>query len=206
MQELPLMRKTGGDDEDVKQAKPPAPAPGTVVTSCVTLPDGSVCDVDISVRHYTRLRRTVTLPAYDTRYYFNVRSKADISQLNLPHGMRSAEPGLCRPNGPASVRLSVPSVDSSSGVRLVCCWAPRRQVISIDSRRRRSAANAGSVVLAAEGRGCQHRLVTPAFDDFLRERNASVPRTLVEIGTVCTFSSLSILFPFSFRRRAQGRM
>ena len=23
---------------------------------------------------------------YDTRYYFNVRSKADISQLNLPHG------------------------------------------------------------------------------------------------------------------------
>jgi len=22
---------------------------------------------------------------YDTRYYFNVRSKADISQLNLPH-------------------------------------------------------------------------------------------------------------------------
>jgi len=24
--------------------------------------------------------------AYDTRCYFNVRSKADISQLNLPHG------------------------------------------------------------------------------------------------------------------------
>ena len=23
---------------------------------------------------------------YDTRCYFNVRSKADISQLNLPHG------------------------------------------------------------------------------------------------------------------------
>ena len=23
---------------------------------------------------------------YDTRSYFNVRSKADISQLNLPHG------------------------------------------------------------------------------------------------------------------------
>ena len=22
---------------------------------------------------------------YDTRYYFNVRSKADMSQLNLPH-------------------------------------------------------------------------------------------------------------------------
>ena len=26
---------------------------------------------------------------YDTRCYFNVRSKADISQLNLPHGYRS---------------------------------------------------------------------------------------------------------------------
>ena len=25
---------------------------------------------------------------YDTRSYFNVRSKAEISQLNLPHGMR----------------------------------------------------------------------------------------------------------------------
>ena len=24
--------------------------------------------------------------AYDTRCYFNVRSKADMSQLNLPHG------------------------------------------------------------------------------------------------------------------------
>jgi len=26
---------------------------------------------------------------YDTRCYFNVRSKADISQLNLPHGKRN---------------------------------------------------------------------------------------------------------------------
>jgi len=26
-------------------------------------------------------------PIYDTRCYFNVRSKADISQLNLPHGI-----------------------------------------------------------------------------------------------------------------------
>jgi len=25
---------------------------------------------------------------YDTRCYFNVRSKADISQINLPHGNR----------------------------------------------------------------------------------------------------------------------
>jgi len=27
-----------------------------------------------------------TVIRYDTRCYFNVRSKADISQLNLPHG------------------------------------------------------------------------------------------------------------------------
>ena len=28
----------------------------------------------------------VAIRLYDTRCYFNVRSKADISQLNLPHG------------------------------------------------------------------------------------------------------------------------
>ena len=34
-----------------------------------------------------RWRRAVTqLARYDTRCYFNVRSKADISQLSLPHG------------------------------------------------------------------------------------------------------------------------
>jgi len=27
-----------------------------------------------------------SLRGLNTRYYFNVRSKADISQLNLPHG------------------------------------------------------------------------------------------------------------------------
>jgi len=27
--------------------------------------------------------------SYDTRCYFNVRSKADISQLNLPHGTKT---------------------------------------------------------------------------------------------------------------------
>jgi len=33
---------------------------------------------DICYKHY--------YVRYDTRCYFNVRSKADISQLNLPHG------------------------------------------------------------------------------------------------------------------------
>ena len=39
---------------------------------------------------FTRPNRTLVLQCftirYDTRCYFNVRSKADISQLNLPHG------------------------------------------------------------------------------------------------------------------------
>jgi len=39
------MRKTATDNK--KQAKQP-PA-GSIVSACVTLPDGSVCDVDISV-------------------------------------------------------------------------------------------------------------------------------------------------------------
>ena len=47
VQDMPLMRKTAADDG--KQAKL-APAGSIVVTCCVTLPDGSVCDVDVSVR------------------------------------------------------------------------------------------------------------------------------------------------------------
>ena len=58
----------------------------------------------------------------------------------------------CLWNGQASIRLSVPSIDS--GVRRVCCWAPSGQEISTDSRRRRSAAaNAGSVTMRADGGG-----------------------------------------------------
>jgi len=52
-----------------------------------------------------------------------------------------------------SVRLSVPPIDSSSGVRRVCCLAPHVHKISIEGRRRRSAANAGSVMLTADDRG-----------------------------------------------------
>ena len=40
-------------------------------------------------RHVKALRRVSGREyrvRYDTRCYFNVRSKADISQLNLPHG------------------------------------------------------------------------------------------------------------------------
>jgi len=40
-------------------------------------PSPNICPTEIYKRHTIR---------YDTRCYFNVRSKADISQLNLPHG------------------------------------------------------------------------------------------------------------------------
>jgi len=39
--------------------------------------------VDLGVRFDNNLTFTIR---YDTRCYFNVHSKADISQLNLPHG------------------------------------------------------------------------------------------------------------------------
>ena len=64
-----------------------------------------------------------------------------------------------------SASQSVPSVERSSGVRRVCCWAPYAQKLSIDSAgrpaaaapqpgaaARRSAANAGNVTLTAEYR------------------------------------------------------
>ena len=41
--------------------------------------DGDVDDADGGDVMYDTIR-------YDTRCYFNVRSKADMSQLNLPHG------------------------------------------------------------------------------------------------------------------------
>jgi len=44
----------------------------------------SVC---LSVPSRDRSRGMRHIPIrYDTRCYFNVRSKADMSQLNLPHG------------------------------------------------------------------------------------------------------------------------
>ena len=58
-------------------------------------------------------------------------------------------------SGRAFVRLSVPSIHSSSGGRRVCCWAPCGQEISVDScgraagavlqARRRAAASADRV-------------------------------------------------------------
>ena len=42
---------------------------------------------NIQIRHQsTQFTGTIR---YDTRCYFNVRSKADMSQLNLPHGINN---------------------------------------------------------------------------------------------------------------------
>ena len=66
----------------------------------------------------TVFRRYDTI-RYDTRCYFNVRSKANMSQLNLPHGYtisvcnkptRSTQP--CIPSG------SLDRVPASAGVRV----------------------------------------------------------------------------------------
>jgi len=68
--------------------------------------------------------------------------------------------GLC--NGRASVRLSVPSTDSSSESRRVCCRAPCGHEISTDSCGRRCRALAagalsskwGQCHVDSRGRGC----------------------------------------------------
>ena len=39
-----------------------------------------------SIQPTAPTRRNATVLRYGTRCYFNVRSKADMSQLNLPHG------------------------------------------------------------------------------------------------------------------------
>ena len=48
----------------------------------------SALEVFLNDMRYINPRFTylLTYLQYDTRCYFNVRSKADISQLNLPHG------------------------------------------------------------------------------------------------------------------------
>ena len=46
-----------------------------------------VC-IQLLFRCWTKLLKSIR---YDTRCYFNVRSKADISQLNLPHGNRQVK-------------------------------------------------------------------------------------------------------------------
>jgi len=62
------------------------------------------------------------------------------NQQGLCKGLVSIRPSVC---------LSVPSIDLSSGVRRVCCWAPSGQEIPIDGggvgrpRQRRRSSRCG---------------------------------------------------------------
>jgi len=49
---------------------------------------GKQIGLEFSLKYAGRLFHTIRLQ-YDTRSYFNVRSKADISQLNLRHGNKN---------------------------------------------------------------------------------------------------------------------
>ena len=53
---------------------------------------------------------------YDTRCYFNVRSKADISQLNLPHDWKYLLSEQVLPGRMASCRDSVLAADAKKRV------------------------------------------------------------------------------------------
>ena len=72
----------------------------------------------------------------DTLQKFEGVSRKGTSGLIITeHGLWNGRASLCLSVCPY-VRLCVPSIDSSSGVRRVCCWAPCGQEISTDSCRR----------------------------------------------------------------------
>ena len=46
----------------------------------------NVVNINLTRPYFYAVCTCIITIRYDTRRYFNVRSKADISQLNLPHG------------------------------------------------------------------------------------------------------------------------
>ena len=52
------------------------------------------CTWHCSLHYLFRQATPLFTIRYDTRCYFNVRSKADMSQLNLPHGAQSTGHGV----------------------------------------------------------------------------------------------------------------
>ena len=58
---------------------------GVMGTCTLRLLSGRLKVSRIPARHCERLTKLLFI-RYDTRCYFNMRSKADMSQLNLPHG------------------------------------------------------------------------------------------------------------------------
>ena len=118
-------------------------------------------DVQVLYIFLDKIRKLLTYHTPPYHYCYKVINSQKQSGF-LAHPVLSlpaqyAEQGLwnSRVSVMSSVRPSaVPSIDSSSSGWQVCCWVPCRQEISIDrGGRRRSIANAGSVVLTAECRG-----------------------------------------------------
>ena len=70
---------------------------------------------------------------YDTRCYFNVRSKADTSQLNLPHGKRRGRQSFCvaattvYPNSCVLIMTLIVAVSSFANRRQFSFRGPDRQ-------------------------------------------------------------------------------
>ena len=95
-------------------------------------------DTQKFLRSYTPGATPPSLLRYDTRYYFNVRSKADISQLNLPQ-LSAPLPLVSSLNrtlgGCPKVRLSKPlAADRSKTIRLSNTTPPPRRPSSMSPR------------------------------------------------------------------------
>jgi len=94
----------------------------------------SVCS---SVRMLPRYFLTNRLLTYDTRCYFNVRSKADISQLNLPHGKIYRTDFDCLPV--SEYNHSSPGTKSQSN-RSIGQWSIQKYVCHKSRKNRCNAA------------------------------------------------------------------
>ena len=100
-------------------------------------------------------------------------------------------PSVCRSVCP-SVRLSVPSFDRRCGaVRRVCCWAPRGQEISIDSRRRHVTCGQWHVDSRVDE--AEHRLVSHGY---FREQSLLSLIALLIVGANVVVSNALYKFDF----------
>jgi len=138
--------------------------------------------IQLHTRH-NRLTAHCAGLRYDTRYYFNVRSKADISQLNLPHGGRlQAGCPSCRPTN---------SVKALKHGRFASNWFPVHMPLAADvccdkklCYRRGTARHAVSVetvgwLWVTQGHRQCHHSIERIYDflfDFNRNRASIIYR------------------------------
>ena len=81
------------------------------------------CTWHCSLHYLFRQATPLFTIRYDTRCYFNVRSKADMSQLNLPHGAQSTGHGVAIVCFLVSIKFSF--VSSFILSILFCFFSPR---------------------------------------------------------------------------------